>query len=87
MARQLLDEKVAMRDHEIHAKNVHFICLREGRAEDIEISALLLDILSNLKRINSHFASSALSVLEEHGKISTTILKQDSNPLSPELSS
>jgi phosphate:Na+ symporter len=77
LARQLLDEKVALRDNVVQAKYAHFTSLREGQPENIEVSALQLDILSNLKRVNSYFASSALSVLYEQGKISTQILYQD----------
>ena len=39
--------------------------LREGLAESLETSEIHLDVLTNLKRINSHITSIAFPILEE----------------------
>jgi len=53
IARQLLEEKVAIREAEREASEKHIARLREGRLESIETSSLHLDILRDLKRIHS----------------------------------
>lgn len=68
LARQLLDEKSDLRAAELAAADNHLARLREGRPESIETSSLHLDILRDLKRINSHICSVAYSVLEAAGE-------------------
>ena len=53
--------------------------LREGRLESIEISALHLDILRDLKRIHSHICASAYPVLESAGELQSTRIKSSSS--------
>src|SRR5262249_43210659 len=67
IARQLLDEKVQVRDAERTAAENHFARLREGRPESIASSALHLDVLRDLKRIHSHICAVAYPVLESAG--------------------
>ena len=50
---------------------------RGGRAENIEMSKLLLDIVRDLKRINAHLAAAAYPVLEGRGELLPSRLKQD----------
>jgi phosphate:Na+ symporter len=69
LARQLLGEKSNLRADELAAADNHLARLREGRPESIETSSLHLDILRDLKRINSHICSVAYSVLEGAGEL------------------
>ncbi len=49
-ARQLLAEKVALRNLELAATERHLDRLREGRPETIETTSLHLDVLRDLRR-------------------------------------
>ena len=75
MARQLLEQKVRFRDLEREAADRHLERLRSGRAESIETSSLHLDILRDLKRINSHLTSVAYPILEQTGELRASRLK------------
>jgi phosphate:Na+ symporter len=76
IARQLLREKVQIREVERAAAEGHFARLREGRPESIETSSLHLDVLRDLKRIHSHICSVAYPVLEAAGELQSTRLKE-----------
>jgi phosphate:Na+ symporter len=76
IARQLLEEKVAVREAERDAAENHFARLREGRLESIETSSLHLDILRDLKRIHSHICSVAYPVLEATGELQPSRLRK-----------
>jgi phosphate:Na+ symporter len=69
-ARKLLRTKTDLRKAELEAADRHFERLREGRPESLETTSLHLDILSDLKRINSHICSVAYPVLEAAGELS-----------------
>jgi phosphate:Na+ symporter len=45
--------------------------------ESIETSSLHLDLISDLRRINSHICSIAYPILEEAGVLARTLLKTD----------
>ncbi|HTO84296.1 MAG TPA: Na/Pi cotransporter family protein [Methylomirabilota bacterium] len=90
LARQLLGEKSDLRASELEAADQHLARLREGRPESIETSSLHLDILRDLKRINSHVCSVAYSVLEGAGELerarprqSTSLQEQPVRPARP----
>jgi phosphate:Na+ symporter len=68
-ARQLIAEKVALRNFELAATEQHLDRLREGRLETIETTSLHLDVLRDLRRIHSHICSVAYPVLEAAGKL------------------
>ncbi len=76
IARQLLREKVQVREAERAAAESHFARLREGRPESIETSSLHLDVLRDLKRIHSHICSVAYPVLEAAGELQPSRLKE-----------
>ena len=61
LARRLVAEKASIREAESRAADSHFARLREGRPESIETSAIHLDVIRDLKRINGHLASVGLS--------------------------
>jgi phosphate:Na+ symporter len=69
LARRLLREKTMMRAHEFEAAERHFARLRSGRAESIETSAIHLDVIRDLKRINSHLTSVAYAILDAAGEL------------------
>jgi len=75
MARKLLEEKIEFRDRERKLTEQHLMRLRSGRAESIETSSLHLDILRDLKRINSHLTSVAYPILEAAGELSESRLR------------
>jgi phosphate:Na+ symporter len=68
-AKKLLAEKTSIRAAELAAADSHFARLREGRPESIETSAIHLDIVRDLKRINSHLTSVAYPILEAAGAL------------------
>jgi phosphate:Na+ symporter len=74
-ARRLLREKTAMREAELAAADNHFRRLREGRPESIESSAIHLDVVRDLKRINSHLTSVVYPILEATGELTDTRLR------------
>jgi phosphate:Na+ symporter len=76
-ARELLGEKEVFRDLETRATEAHFARIRAGRVESVETSALHLDMLRDLKRINAHIAAAAYPVLEKRGELLSSRLKQD----------
>lgn len=73
-ARQLIGEKEVFREIETRAAQAHF---DRARADSVEATALHLDILRDLKRVNAHLAASAYPVLEGHGELLPSRLKQD----------
>jgi len=76
LARQLIAEKVGVRNMERQATDAHLARLRVGRRESIETSTLHLDILRDLKRINAHIASVAYPILEKAGELRVSRLRQ-----------
>lgn len=69
-ARILANEKQTFRDSEAAATAAHFARLRSGRIETAETSALHLDLLRDLKSVNSHLiAAAAYPVLERNSEL------------------
>jgi phosphate:Na+ symporter len=79
-AQQLLAEKVLFRDLERSYANSHIARLMDNTAQSIETSSLHLDMISDLKRINSHICSIAYPILEEAGVLAKTRLKEAPAP-------
>jgi phosphate:Na+ symporter len=77
MARRLIEEKVQFREMERAASESHLARLRSGRLESLETSGLHLDVLRDLKRINSHLTSVAYPILETTGALVESRLKQE----------
>lgn len=76
-ARALLGEKEVFRDLEARATETHFTRIRAGRVESVETSALHLDVLRDLKRINAHIAAASYPVLERIGELLPSRLRRD----------
>ena len=74
-AQKLLEEKARFRDLEHEYAGNHLGRLRENTAESIETSSLHLDLIGDLKRINSHICSIAYPILEPAGALAKTRLR------------
>ncbi len=83
-ARQLLEQKMAIRENERRAIDAHQRRLREQAAVSPADSALFLDLLRDLKRINSHLASVAYPLLDRAGELRSSRLRSQvpASPLS-----
>lgn len=69
-ARMLANEKEAFRQSEDDGTLAHFERLRSGQVETAETSALHLDLLRDMKQVNSHLvAAAAYPVLERHREL------------------
>jgi phosphate:Na+ symporter len=79
LARRLLREKTGMRAAEFEAADRHFARLKEGRPQSIETSSIHLDIVRDLKRINSHLTSVAYPILEAVGELAQSRLRDSSH--------
>ena len=75
-AKTLLEEKVAFRDLEREYASRHIVRLPENTPQSIGTSSLHIDMLSDLKRINSHICSMAYPILEQAGALANTRLLQ-----------
>ena len=75
-AQRLLEEKVRLRDLEHEYANRHLTRLQENTPQSIGTSSLHLDLISELKRVNSHICSIAYPILEQAGVLADTRLKQ-----------
>jgi phosphate:Na+ symporter len=69
LARRLAAAKTEMRSMEQAATESHLGRIRDGRKESIETSALHLDILRDLNRLNAHILSVAYPILERRGEL------------------
>jgi phosphate:Na+ symporter len=83
MARRLLAEKAITRTAELAAADSHFARLREGRPESIETSAIHLDVMRDLKRINGHLTSVAYPILEVAGELRDSRLRERGSAADP----
>jgi phosphate:Na+ symporter len=75
-AQQLLAQKVLFRDLERTYANSHLERLAGQTVESIETSSLHLDLIADLRRINSHVCSIAYPILEDAGVLAKTRLKE-----------
>lgn len=64
LAQQVIEAKTQVAHQERQLKQAHVKRLHEGLVESIETSAIHLDVLTNLKRINSHVTNIAYAVIE-----------------------
>jgi len=75
-AQELLAQKVLFRDLERAYADTHLARLSGQTVESIETSSLHLDLISDMKRINSHICSIAYPILEQAGVLAKTRLKE-----------
>ena len=76
LARMLFDAKASIRELESKSVTTHLERIGTGISESIETSSLHLDIIRDLKRINSHLTSIAYPVLKASGKVPKTKRKK-----------
>lgn len=68
-ARELVEEKDAVRDVEQHLQRSHLDRLRQGMAESIETSNIHQETLRALKQVNTAFTMVAYPILAEKGDL------------------
>lgn len=64
LARKLLQNKIEIAEMERNLRQAHIQRLHKGLRESIDTSAIHLDILSNLRRINSYISNAAYPIIE-----------------------
>ncbi len=64
LAQQVLEHKLEISQTERKFRQAHIQRLHEGYRESIDTSEIHLDVLTNLKRINSHITAVAYPILE-----------------------
>ncbi|MEO6624842.1 MAG: Na/Pi cotransporter family protein, partial [Burkholderiaceae bacterium] len=75
-AQKLLEEKARFRDLEREYASTHLGRLAVNTVQSIETSSLHLDLISDLKRINSHICSIAYPILDSAGALAPSRLRQ-----------
>ena len=75
-AQKLLEEKARFRDLERAYADTHLARLSGNTLSSIETSSLHIDLLSDLKRINSHICSIAYPILESAGALAPSRLRE-----------
>ena len=76
LARQLLRQKAQVRELERRFIENHYERVGARRPDSITSSSLHLDVLRDLKRINSHLTSAAYSILERAGELTESRLRE-----------
>jgi phosphate:Na+ symporter len=74
-AQKLLEEKARFRDLELAYSATHLARLSQHTVSSIETSSLHIDMISDLKRINSLLCSVAYPILEQAGALAPSRLK------------
>ena len=75
-AQKLLEEKARFRDLERAYASTHLTRLTGNTVQSIETSSLHIDLISDLKRINSHICSIAYPILDSAGALAPSRLRQ-----------
>ncbi len=84
-AQKLLEEKARFRDLERAYAATHLVRLADKTVHSMETSSLHIDLISELKRINSHICSIAYPILDSAGALAPSRLRtagapQDAGP-------
>ena len=75
-AQKLLEEKARFRDLERAYAASHLLRLTDNTVQSIETSSLHIDLISDLKRINSHICSIAYPILDSAGALTPSRQRQ-----------
>ncbi len=75
-AQKLLEEKARFRDLERAYATTHLGRLSDRTMQSMETSSLHIDLISDLKRINSHICSIAYPILDSAGALAPNRLRQ-----------
>ncbi len=65
LAQEVLEQRAVIRQRERELRQSHLDRLRAGLAESVETSEIHLDVLTNLKRINSHVTAVVYPIVEQ----------------------
>ncbi|MBC7604220.1 MAG: Na/Pi cotransporter family protein, partial [Ramlibacter sp.] len=84
-AQKLLEEKARFRDLERAYASSHLLRLSGNTLQSFETSSLHIDLISDLKRINSHICSIAYPILDSAGALAPNRLRQAALPESSQL--
>ena len=76
-AQALIAQKVEFRERELAFADTHLQRLAWNTPESIETSSLHLDLISEMKRINSHLCSVAYPILESAGVLSSSRVRPE----------
>ena len=76
LARQLLRQKTHVRAMERNYIENHYERIGARRPDSVTSSSLHLDVLRDLKRINSHLTSAAYPILERAGELTDSRLRE-----------
>jgi phosphate:Na+ symporter len=76
-AQQLMGEKANFRELERKYARTHLQRVAVQTTESIETSSLHLDVISEMKRLNSLFCATAYPVLEQAGLMNRSRMKED----------
>ena len=79
MARQLLAKKYKFVKREKKAVLNHLQKIRDDSSYDSQLSAMQLDVLRDLKRINSHLTNVAYPILEDAGQLRSRLRRSKSS--------
>lgn len=74
LARQLVEDKVVIKNAEKEASLNHLVRLQKGVPETIATSDLHMDIIRDLRRINSLMTSIAYPILDDAGELHRSLL-------------
>jgi len=77
LAKELLRQKTLIRDLELEYVERHFNRVSGGAADTLGSSSVHLDVLRDLKRINSHLTSVVYPILERTGQLAESRLMDD----------
>jgi phosphate:Na+ symporter len=80
-AQRLLEEKVRFREMEREYASSHLERLADRTTPSLESSSLHIDLISDLKRINSHICSIAYPILDSAGALAPSRLREPELPL------
>jgi phosphate:Na+ symporter len=80
LARRLVASKATIRELERRAAENHLRRLTLGVPDTLQTTSLHLDVIRDLKRINSHLTAIAYPLLEETGELRATRLAADTAP-------
>ena len=75
-AQRLIEEKTIFRELEREYASTHLGRLADKTMQSIETSSLHLDLISDLKRINSHICSIAYPILDSAGALAPSRLRK-----------
>jgi len=75
-AQKLLEEKARFRDLEREYATSHLVRLSDKTVQSMETSSLHIDLISELKRINSHICSIAYPILDSAGALAPSRLRE-----------